>query len=577
MSHVPGVRLLTNTEPDRGHDASRLVVFIHGYGGSPRAAANFTLLARELWGRDVDILAPHYPAAPTSNADPAQVAREIADVIAHTAEQRAESSSGYDSIVLTGFSAGSMLIRKAFVYGMGSLEDHPYPDAGELTARKWQEFVLPKVERVVLLAGINRGWSYRTKPKFMSWRQYLTMRFGVLLGRLRAFGRFYMATERGRPFIANLRVQWIRLVQAGTELPPVIQLLGELDTVVRRDDHKDVLASRGFVFVPVSGATHGEVMSFDGDDGAYRKELVAAALSNSPGDLDAAYGDTTERLRADEAPDAAREETNLVFLMHGIRANADWPNRLARLIEERSPDAHCVVSSYGYFPMLRFLLFGSRRRNVRWFMDRYTEELAKVQGRAKVHFVGHSNGTHLLAESLRTYATIRVDRVALMGSVVPSQYRWDALTADNRVGTVRNDRASGDFVVGVFPGFLHRLGGLLPLPWFRDIGDGGFRGFDNPGAEHQENFYFRGGHSAAYKDQRNLESIADFIVDGTEGHGELVDSPSKLADWMSRLNWAVWIVLVAALVLVAIFFVAPHGAGWVATYIAVVLLLLLTV
>lgn len=561
-----------------GDNAARLFVLVHGYRG--HGVDGLVAVARDTWGHDVDILVPRYNAGTFSNADPAQLAREISAVIAEAANAREESSlGGYEAITLCGYSAGGVLLRKALVYGFGSLEDHPFPDSGRRTAREWQDHVIPKLDRTVLLASINRGWDYRSKPKDMSWRRYIPIRFGTLLGRLGIVGRFFMELERGRPLIANLRVQWIRLTQKQNQmpLPPTVQLLGDLDDIVHRDDNKDLLVTRDFLFVPVDNTGHGSIVDFDGDVGHTRKASLVAALSFPLESLREQYENATTDLREQQSLDDKQPPKNVVFLMHGIRANADWPNRLRNEIEKRDPNALCVVSSYGYFPMLRFLLLGSRRRNVRWFMDEYTEAIAQAPAEASVHFVGHSNGTHLLAEGLRRYSTMRVDRVALMGSVVPRNFEWDTLATQGRVTQVRNDRASADFIVGVFPGFFQRLAAVIPLTWFKDIGDGGFIGFMNPALRQHENFYFPGGHSAAYQADGNLESLAAYLIDGdTTDPPGLVGTPSALATYASRLNWFVWFLLLLLLTAIGVGIFQVWGVWWLVGYLVVLILLLLT-
>ena len=49
--------------------------------------------------------------------------------------------------------------------------------------------------------------------------------------------------------------------------------------------------------------------------------------------------------------------------------------------------------------MLPFLLSAYRRKNVEWLMDRYTEVVARYPN-ATVSYIGHSNGTYLLAKAL---------------------------------------------------------------------------------------------------------------------------------------------------------------------------------
>ncbi len=78
---------------------------------------------------------------------------------------------------------------------------------------------------------------------------------GKLIGRLTNTGRLIRQCERGEPFVANLRLQWLEAMRASDapkrRLPTVIQLLGDRDDVVSTDDNKDVTVSKDFIWVPV--------------------------------------------------------------------------------------------------------------------------------------------------------------------------------------------------------------------------------------------------------------------------------------------------------------------------------------
>ena len=113
---------------------------------------------------------------------------------------------------------------------------------------------------------------------------------------------------------------------------------------------------------------------------------------------------------------------------------------------------------------------------MKWFMDEYTETLARYPHATDIAFVGHSNGTYLLAEALRMYDSMRVNRVVFGGSVVPKDYAWCCTPAQRAVERVRNYVASDDAVVALFPRFFE-------LPVIRrvlgnNIGSAGFNGFD---------------------------------------------------------------------------------------------------
>ena len=78
---------------------------------------------------------------------------------------------------------------------------------------------------------------------------------------------------------------------------------------------------------------------------------------------------------------------------------------------------------------------------MRQFMDDYTEKMATFPNPAtKVSFIGHSNGTYILASALQNYVTLRIHRASFAGSVVPRSYPWNELIGDEcRVDALRNE------------------------------------------------------------------------------------------------------------------------------------------
>src|SRR5206468_4067540 len=108
---------------------------------------------------------------------------------------------------------------------------------------------------------------------------------------------------------------------------------------------------------------------------------------------------------------------------HGIRDVGNWTTdfdaQLNAAFGSKGDTVRVLRPGYGYFPMGPFLLFTDRQKYVRWFMDEYTEALARYPNAdGNVHFIGHSNGTYVLASALSQYKTLEVNRVAFAGSVV---------------------------------------------------------------------------------------------------------------------------------------------------------------
>jgi hypothetical protein len=116
--------------------------------------------------------------------------------------------------------------------------------------------------------------------------------------------------------------------------------------------------------------------------------------------------------------------TDVVFVVHGIRDTGYWTRKIAQRIksvaEKRGDGVRMIVatqtSTYGYFPMLPFLLPSKRRQKVEWLMDRYAEALAQYPN-ARFSFVGHSNGTYLLAKALEEYSSVELNASYLLGAL----------------------------------------------------------------------------------------------------------------------------------------------------------------
>jgi hypothetical protein len=95
------------------------------------------------------------------------------------------------------------------------------------------------------------------------------------------------------------------------------------------------------------------------------------------------------------------------------------------------------------FPLLPFITYRDRQKNVRRFMDEYTENLARFPKAETIDFIGHSNGTYILASALQRYVTMRVRRVYFGGQCEPHAARRragsrpPASQADRRPGRGR--------------------------------------------------------------------------------------------------------------------------------------------
>lgn len=521
-----------------------LIVLVHGLSGR-EGLDPVVAMAKELFP-GADLLVPHYPVGLLANSDPYGIANQLEREI-HAAHTR----NSYASIVIVGHSMGAMILRKALLWGYGLEEDRDR--FGVRGKRDWVD----RVERFVSLAGINRGWSIEPRPREMSLGKYIGIWVGEKFARLTGTGQLILDMQRGAPFIADARVQWIRLARSAAvlegqrKLPIVLQLLGDRDDIVAREDSVDLAAAKDVRFITLPNTDHADIAQVLAAATTRHNSRVQAVRWALLGELDKL--DIDKVVRPPENLDIRR----MVYLMHGIRDYGEWTEPLRDEITRTAPSASgiAVVSpKYGYFPMLPFLLYWDRQKNVRIFMDEYTENLARYPRAEEFDFVGHSNGTYILASALQQYATLRVGRVFFAGSVVPNYYPWRELIDKGRVYEVRNSVASGDWVVAIFPKLYEQIADWLnkkPTTGFLDLGSAGYRGFQDASeaSGRIRNLQFvAGGHGAAVdvSNSNKLRALAAYVISGDQrGLDVFVDArqQSGVLSTFSNVSWLVWLAL----------------------------------
>lgn len=529
-------------------EGRQLIVIVHGLSG--RQAIQPTVdLARAAFAQ-ADLLTIAYDARLLSNADPYEIANRLEAEI-----HERDSAAEYGSIILLGHSMGGMIVRKALLWGNALEEDRVAPKG----RRAWAG----RVERVVSLAGINRGWSIEPRPRNMTHGKFVSILLGERIARLTGTGELLLAMRRGAPFIADSRVQWTRLARSPSPdgslraLPQVIHLLGDRDDIVSREDAQDLGVAKDTVFVTLAGTDHGNigeaVSGAPGSDAERRRDAIRNAIL---GRVDRMSPDRTQALTEN------LEVRRIIYLMHGIRDYGGWTDQVRDSIEQHPAvaDGALVVvnKKYGYFPMGPFLLYWDRQKNVRKFMDEYTENIAHYPHVARFDFVGHSNGTYILASALQHYRTLKMGRVFFAGSVVPKHYPWRVLMDRGRVEKVVNVVASGDWVVALFPKIFEQVADWLsvrPTVGLLDLGAAGFRGFldaDDP-QKRVRNLQFATGQHGTGVDitqEQKLQAIVAFAVEGDERSLEVFQDSHEQLGWLnvlSNISWVVWIALAAIL------------------------------
>ena len=516
-----------NTQSSPGRE---LVVLFHSMGGSRAKLADLEATVLSAWMENnhsvPDFFYPNLDTHMTSFADPCDI---TLSVIRQIDEVWSAAKGAYSGIYLVGHSMGALLARKVYVCAFGETEEAPFePQLSGQLPRPWANHV----KRIVLLAAINRGW--RLSPH-LSLSNFLRWGAGVILGNAimaLTLGRYtplIFHIHYGAPFLTNLRLQWMamrRSIKARSCDPLItIQLLGSTDDLVSPEDNIDLVAGEDFYYLDVPLSGHVNVVETDGTPaGRERSRVITLALTGSTEMLkDASILPTDQDL-----PKPEEGVTDVVFVIHGIRDQGYWTQKIARRVVALARQRNKLIdrqqtmnpveavhkqiiktetSSYGYFAMLPFLLPHVRRKRVEWLMDRYAENKALYPD-AKFSYIGHSHGTYMLAKALDSYACLSFKHIAFAGSVVNTRYDWSALINLGRVKNVVNFVASADWVVAVFP----RTFQMLKL---QDLGSAGHDGFQQEHTALFESEYVKGGHGAALREE-NWDVIATFILDGNK-------------------------------------------------------------
>lgn len=510
-----------------------LFVLVHGYDPD----RNLWDSLEEVLLSEGSVLRLTYDAAPTSNADPQHIANGIGAAIA-------DANVRGSRIVIVAHSIGALLARRAVLDGLRRGDN-------------WSQ----DVERLVLLAGMNRGWSAggQLPPVATIWLQ-LRLRIGYWLAKMLRRGELLLDLQRGAPFVSNLRLEWMQhmrdvLVPAmagkGGRVLRVVLLLGDIDDFVHREDNEDLrtTAQGEFALLRVRGTGHADILDFhEGSQkederqlGEYRrKKIVHAATSDF----------VVVKAQSEVLPPPTDPQvTDVIFVLHGIRDIGRWSSRFEEEVSKHTlADGRgkllFISPRYGYLGMGPFLFEGVRNKYVRWFMDEYTEALARYPNlkAENIRFFGHSNGTYLLADALHNYTSMRVGNVVLAGSVVPTAYPWSRL--GGRIGAIRSYAGSHDWVVAWFP----RMFELPLLSWLGNpLGGGGFHGFTDSSVE---NILAKGDHGAF---SGREEEIITFLMEAKPQQARLGNPNAwkqSRRGWEVVMGWApiavlVWLLLAA--------------------------------
>lgn len=522
-------------EPSGSEAPRQLILVLHGMRGGRESVAGVVEVATRKHP-DADVLVPIMHHADWVSFYP--LTKTVADL--HNLLDRYWREE-YTELVVIGHSTGGPLARWLYL-------------AGSDAKTRWADAMVER-GRIIMLGGMNRGWQI---SHHLSIKHAVLWSLGALVGHLMALFGSTLALfdlRRGSPFLTRMRFEWLAHAKRA-RMPLVVQLLGTVDDIVGPEDAIDLVTGANFRYLDVPFSGHLTVLDMDSTfaHGPARAKVLETALGDEAG-IEAEEIRPWALAHSDTEVQRREAVNHVVFVIHGIRDRGFWTDKIARHIWRRCPpdqrqNLERVTLSYGYFGMGPFLFPWIRRKKVEWLADLVLETKARFPN-ARFSYVGHSNGTYLLAKALESYRDIdgfRFDRVVFAGSVVCKNYDWSQARRCHQVQGILNIVATTDWVVALFP----QLFELVPI---QDLGSAGLNGFVQIDALH--NFeYARGGHGAGL-DESHWDTIADFVL-GRETVAPDPGNPLALTQvgiWLRKLGTltplpALLILLPLALVLI---------------------------
>lgn len=500
--------------------AETVIVFLHGMHCGPLTVSDLIDGVRreaKKKGPSVSLLVPDMPLRWHACFDVAALSRNIAGFVADQFRGRQVRE-----LIIAGHSAGGLLAQSVYL-DLVAPEDPSVENAPKVLSPLVSMQGL-KI-RLALIAPMTRGWeiSHHLPPKEMiAWKVGSVLSQGIrfrewLTGKKRPL--WIRQVRKGSSFIVNLRLRWLELQQRASSseesavpLPEIVTLLGSVDEIISWRDMVDTVHPEAR-YLEVPRSNHAQIVDvMDPREGDSRMSAILSAMF---GNL---QGETSPP--ADEKPlPVDREVKRMVFVIHGIRDLGHWTQKIGMRCKakyDHSNEAGQIkagrvaieTSSYGFFSMLEFLLTSAKSAKVQWLVEEYVEAKRRFP-EAKFTYIGHSNGTYLLAEALEHHPRMAFQRIAFAGSVVNRSYDWAARRKRGQVESILNFTADGDWVVAFFPRLAEFFPFLRPLLG-RHLGGAGVMPF--PEDEHvKSNDYVRGGHGAAI-DEWNWDHLAKFAV-----------------------------------------------------------------
>lgn len=160
--------------------------------------------------------------------------------------------------------------------------------------------------------------------------------------------------------------------------------------------------------------------------------------------------------------DAISESERVVFPLYGIRTRGEWQSAFADLGAIDKWKCRRKRWNFGRFSLFQFLWPFGPGKKIKWFEATYGEEVndrGLSLGTGELpSVVAHSFGTYIVGWALFTYEHLRLNKVILCGSILPTDFRWDLILQRGQVRAVRNEFGVKDIWVKLVRFFVPRTG-----------------------------------------------------------------------------------------------------------------------
>lgn len=259
------------------------------------------------------------------------------------------------------------------------------------------------------------------------------------------------------------------------------------------------------------------------------------------------HASPTRREESHASEHSQSTRRHVVFLLHGIRTQAEWMTRVADTLQSEPSISVVRPIRYEFFDIVRFLVPGHRFRQKP--VDRIKRHLRDEfsQGPTDLSVISHSFGTYIIGRILDQEPDIKLHRLILCGSVLPDNFDW------TRIGQQQlNPDSTGHWRAVNDCGMRDKWPVFAKFMTF-GYGSSGRLGFGNSWIKDR---YFDIGHSKYFDDSFVEKYWLPYLSSGNIVEG--VRNRPSTSWWLSILTVLKFpYLLILFFLLVSLFLVSP--------------------